>query len=190
MLKIALVKNSMDPKSDLGMARCSRPAKKMGLEVAGLAMRVVLISCSVPSWLFSLAPTLWAVEKPDPWESCRLLEPLPARGARRAPGQKPTHSKPSKSELEPKASTSLTPSKTIKNDHPKSEPTRGPLKKRSKTCFSPLAQSQSHRQPPNCSYEADHSHGSAKQQRAKPTTRPRTPEHPKPHDPRTQEPRT
>ena len=125
MLKIALVKNSMDPKSDLGMARCSRPAKKMGLEVAGLAMRVVLISCSVPSWLFSLAPTLWAVEKPDPWESCRLLEPLPARGARRAPGQKPTHSKPSKSELEPKASTSLTPSKTIKNDHPKSEPTRG-----------------------------------------------------------------
>ena len=40
-------------------------------------MRVLLISCSVPSWLFSFARTLWAVEKPDPWQSCRLLEPLP-----------------------------------------------------------------------------------------------------------------
>ena len=47
-------------------------------------MRVVLISCSVPSWLFSLAPTTSAVEKVDPWQRCRLLEPLPAHGAARS----------------------------------------------------------------------------------------------------------
>ena len=39
-----------------------------------------------------LTSTIWAVEQPDPSQSCRILEPLPAHGARRAPGQKPTHS--------------------------------------------------------------------------------------------------
>ena len=65
----------------------SRPVKSKVGE-GGIGKRgVVLTSCSVPSWLCSLAPTLWAVEKPDPVQSCRLLEPLPA-GAQRAPGQK------------------------------------------------------------------------------------------------------
>ena len=27
------------------------------------------------------APAIWAVEKPDPWQRCRFLEPLPVRGA-------------------------------------------------------------------------------------------------------------
>ena len=51
----------MDPGSWFGMA-IFRRAKNKGGDWLGLAMRVTLISCSVPSWLFSLAPTLWASE--------------------------------------------------------------------------------------------------------------------------------
>ena len=56
----------------------------------GLAMRAVLLSWSGPSRLFSLARTLWAVEKPDPWQSSRLLGPL-LHGTQRAPGLKSNH---------------------------------------------------------------------------------------------------
>ena len=54
-------------------------------------MMVVLASCSVPSWLSSFVPTIWAAEQPDSWQCCRLLEPSPARGAQRALGQKASH---------------------------------------------------------------------------------------------------
>ena len=76
------------PKSGFCIARFFRPAQKLSWRWSGLATRVVLISCSVPSSLFSLALTIWAVERPDPCQSCRLLEPLPAHGAQRAPGQR------------------------------------------------------------------------------------------------------
>ena len=36
----------------------------------------------------SLAPSIWAVEQPDTWQTSRFLELLPAQLA----GQKPTHS--------------------------------------------------------------------------------------------------
>ena len=138
----------------------------------GLALGVVLISCSVPSWLFSLAPVLWAVEKPDPWQSCRLLEPLSAHGAQRAPGQKrrpiahPLKVNSSQKRAHQKRQGTIQHdrkqerSETFKNDHPKSEPTTGPSTTIRESAFLlHLAQSQGHRQPPNCSPEADHSHG-------------------------------
>ena len=117
---------------------CSRSARNKVGDGQGWAMRAVLVNCSVPFWQFSLAPSLWAVEQPDPWQSCRLLEPLPAHGAQRAAGQKPTHN--SQSAPEQKAS----PSTTIKDDQ--------------KMLFPTMAQSQGDRQPPNCSLEADHPH--------------------------------
>ena len=40
----------------------------------------------------SLTPPIWTAEQPDPWQGCRFLKPLPAHGAQRAPGQKPTQS--------------------------------------------------------------------------------------------------
>ena len=47
---------------------------------------------------------------------------------------------------------------TIKNDHPKSEPTGGQSETIKKVPVATVAQSQGHRQPPNCSLRADHSH--------------------------------
>ena len=102
--------------------------------------------------LHSLAPEIWAVEQPDPWQCCRLLDPLPARGAQRAPGQKPTrptadppkvhasqkraHPKPIKNEGHQKRSNTITP----KPSRPERQ------QNRSKTCaFLTMAQSQGHR---------------------------------------------
>ena len=68
----------MDPKSVFGIARLfffALPKKK--LEMVGIGNEGGAVSCSVPSWLFSFAPTLWAVEKPDPWQGCHLHGVVP-----------------------------------------------------------------------------------------------------------------
>ena len=119
-------------------------------------MRAVLLSYSVPPWLFSLAPTLWA-EKPDPWQShCLPMEPkeLQARSRPIAPEPKASPSQPQQ-----KRST-RSKTRAIKNGRPKSEPTGGPSKTITQNPSRPVTQSQGHRQPPNCSPEADHPHGS------------------------------
>ena len=84
-------KNSNHPKCGSWL-RFFSTCQEWGWRWPGLAIRVVVVSCSVPSWLFNLAPTLRAVEKPHLWQSSCLLEPLPAHGRHRAPGQKLTHS--------------------------------------------------------------------------------------------------
>ena len=66
----------MDPPK-VGSAWPDFPAfQKWSWRWPGLAMRAVLSSCRVPFWLFSLAPTIWSVEQPDPWQSCRLFQPM------------------------------------------------------------------------------------------------------------------
>lgn len=67
----------------------------------------------------SLVPTFYAVEQPDSWQSCRLHESLPARGAQRAPNHNLTRCLPSQSAHEPLASPSQlhqTRSNAMKNE--------------------------------------------------------------------------
>ena len=66
--------------------------KTPGLEMAGTGNEGnrYQLQCAISA--VQPGPSLWAVEKRDPWQSCRLLKPLPAHGAHRAPRQKPTHS--------------------------------------------------------------------------------------------------
>ena len=66
----------MDPKSVFGIVRLFLTAQKK-LEMAGAGNEGGAVSCSVPSWLFSIARTLWAVETPDPWQSCHLHGVVP-----------------------------------------------------------------------------------------------------------------
>ena len=131
----------------------SGPSQKMRLEMARVGNEG---SAYQPPWLFSLALAIWAVEQPDPWQSCRFLEPLRAQGAQSAPCQKPTLSQSSPNALEQKVS----PSTTIKNEgHHKRKNTI------TNVFFPAMAQSQGRRQPRNCSPEADLSHGPRANQR-------------------------
>ena len=113
------------------MARCFFDLTKIKVwRWQGLAVRVVLISYSVPSWLFTLAP-----EKLDPRQSCGGGE----RRGRNLHG--------------PKSGSDDFPKKHFCHEH-FLDPGGGPW-----GAFPILAQSQGHRQPPNCSSEAGHSHG-------------------------------
>ena len=92
-----------------------------------LERRVVLISCSVPSWLPSLAPSIRVVEQPDPWQSCRLLEPLPAHRTQKGlRARSQTHGHPPKvhSSQQRAHKNDKKGSNTIKHDQKK----RGPSK--------------------------------------------------------------
>ena len=90
----------------------------------------------------------------------RFLEPLPAHGAHRAPFQKPTHSEPSQSDLEPKANPSQPHQKrSVNEDHQNPSRLKRAINNDQKVLFFTLAQSKDHRQPPNCSPEADHLQG-------------------------------
>ena len=79
-----------EPKRAFGMAEVFLDLPKIRLEMAGIGNEggACQLLCAILA-RFSLAPAIWAVEQPDPWQSCRLLEPLPAQGAQRALGQKP-----------------------------------------------------------------------------------------------------
>ena len=84
-------KNSTDPPSAFDMDRGFLDLPKIRVKVAGTADDGSALSAAAfHFWLFSFATTIWAVEQPDPWWSCRFLEPLPTHGVPSAPGQKPT----------------------------------------------------------------------------------------------------
>ena len=83
-----MVTNSINPQQWTGHGPIFSTCQKTVWRWLELVMRVAVFSCSVPSWMFSFG----TVEKSDPWQSCRLLEPLPAHGAQNAPVHKPIDS--------------------------------------------------------------------------------------------------
>ena len=54
---------------------------KIRLDSAGIGNDSNAFQLQCASWMFILAPTIEAVEQSDPWQSCLLLDPLPANGA-------------------------------------------------------------------------------------------------------------
>ena len=92
---IVLLGHVQDPRCGFGMARFFSTCQKYGWRWLGFGDVGCAYQLQCTVLVVQLCPTLWAVEKPDLWESCRLLEPLPAHGPQNAPGQKPTHGQPS-----------------------------------------------------------------------------------------------
>ena len=143
---------------------------KIRLEVAGIEGSAHQLQCAI----LAVQPCARTMGRREARPLVALSPPRATAspwGPKSSRPEAPTHSSPSQSELEPKAS----PSKTTRNDstRPKTSTVRN-VQKRSpqiradrrainneqRKCFPlPLAQSQGHRQPPNCSPEADHSHG-------------------------------